>query len=71
MLVSFFATSSSVNHGRSFDHAVITAHELFPEALVAEMKTVGFDSFELATREPLDGERTLDHGTILARRGNS
>jgi len=71
ILVSFFASSSSVNHGLSFDHAVVTAHEFFPETLVAEMKAVGFDRFEGSTRKPLEGERQLDHGTILARRGNS
>jgi ubiquinone/menaquinone biosynthesis C-methylase UbiE len=71
VLVSFFASNSSVTHGLPFDHAVVTAHELFPETIVAEMETVGFDSFEVSTRKPLDGERPLDHGTILARRGGS
>jgi ubiquinone/menaquinone biosynthesis C-methylase UbiE len=69
VLVSFFAASSSVTHGLPFDHAVVTAHELFPETVVAEMQAVGFDGFEVAIRKPLDGERLLDHGTILARRG--
>ena len=71
VLVSFFASNSSVTHGLPFDHAVVIAHELFPETVVAEMQTVGFDSFEVSTRKPLDGERPLDHGTILARRGSS
>jgi ubiquinone/menaquinone biosynthesis C-methylase UbiE len=71
VLVSFFASNSSVTHGQPFDHAVVTAHELFPETVVAEMRTAGFDSFEGSTRKPLDGERPLDHGTILARRGSS
>jgi ubiquinone/menaquinone biosynthesis C-methylase UbiE len=71
VLVSFFASNSSVTHGLPFDHAVVTAHELFPETVVAEMQTVGFDSFEVSTRKPQDGERPLDHGTILARRGSS
>jgi ubiquinone/menaquinone biosynthesis C-methylase UbiE len=71
VLVSFFASSSSTTHGRPFDHAVVTAHELFPETVVAEMESAGFDSFEVSTRKPLDGERPLDHGTILARRGSS
>ena len=71
VLVSFFASNSSVTHGRPFDHAVVTAHELFPETLVEEMQAVGFDRFEVSTRKPLDGERALDHGTILARRGSS
>ena len=71
VLVSFFASSSSVDHGLPFDHAVVTAYELFPETVVAEMQTVGFDSFDVSTRKPQDGERPLDHGTILARRGSS
>ena len=71
VLVSFFASNSSVTHGLPFDHAVVTAHELFPETVVAEMQTVGFDSFEVSTRRPQDGERPLDHATVLARRGSS
>lgn len=69
VLVSFFASSSSATHGRPFDHVVVTAHELFPETVVAEMKIAGFDRFEVATRKPMDDERPLDHGTILAHRG--
>jgi hypothetical protein len=71
VLVSFFASSSSVTHGLPVDHAVVTAHALFPETVVAQMQTVGFNSFEVSTRKPLDAERLLDHGTILARRGSS
>jgi hypothetical protein len=71
VLVSFFASHSSVTHGLPFDHAVAVAHELFPETVVAEMQAVGFDDFEVSTRKPLDGERALDHETILARRGSS
>ena len=71
VLVAFFASSSAVNHGLPFDHAVVTAYELFPETVVAEMRIVGFDSFDVSTRKPQDGERPLDHGTILARRGSS
>ncbi len=70
VLVSFFAASSSASHGLPFDHAVVTAHALFPETVVAEMQTVGFDGFELSMRKPLDGERALDHATVLARRSS-
>ena len=68
VLVSFFAAGSRASHGRPFDHAVVTAHALFPETLVAELESVGFEGFEVTTRAPLDGERALDHGTILAVR---
>ena len=69
VLVSFFASNSSTTHGLPFDHAVVAAHQLFPGTVVAEMQAVGFDSFEVSTRKPQDGERPLDHATILARRG--
>jgi len=69
VLVSFFASDSSDTHGLSFDHAVVTAHALFPEILVAEMGSAGFDRFEVSTREPQEDERPLDHGVILAHRG--
>ena len=69
VLVSFFASSSDAGHGRPFDHAVVIAHAFFPETLVTMMASVGFDRFEVSTRKPLDGERPLDHATILARRG--
>ncbi len=71
VLVSFFASNSSVTHGLPFDHAVVTAHELWPDTVVAEMESVGFGSFEVSTRKPLDGERSFDHATILARRGST
>lgn len=67
ILVSFFAASSPASHGRPFDHAVTTAHELCPQTLVAELRDAGFVGFQVGTRRPLDGERPLDHGTILAR----
>lgn len=70
VLVSFFASSSPRTHGRAFDHAVVTAHELFPDLVVQELQSAGFDRFDAATREPQPGERQLDHGTILARRSH-
>lgn len=71
VLVSFFASSSAATHGQPFDHAVVTAHALCLETLVSEMQKVGFEGFEVSTREPLEGERALDHGTVLARRARS
>ena len=71
VFVSFFASQSSAAHGLPFDHAVATAHELFPEAVVAEMQAAGFERFEVSTRKPLEGERPLDHAVILARRSRS
>ncbi len=55
-------------HGSPFDHKVVTAYELCPATIVSELGSAGFDSIEVGTRRPLDGERPLDHGTILARR---
>jgi len=69
VLVSFFASDSSDTHGLPFDHAVVTAHALFPETIVAEMRSVGFERLEMSTRKPQDDERPLDHGAILGCRG--
>jgi SAM-dependent methyltransferase len=71
VLVSFFAASSADRHGSPFDHAVVTAYELFPAALAQELSGVGFDRIEVGLRGPLPGERPLDHGTILARRAGN
>ncbi len=68
ILVSFFAASSAKAHGSPFDHAITTAYALFPPMIAAELQDAGFVDCEVATRQPLDGERALDHGTILARR---
>ena len=66
-LVSFFAANSAGRHGSPFDHKVVTAYELFPATIVSELQNAGFDGIKVGTRSPLDGERPLDHGTILAR----
>jgi SAM-dependent methyltransferase len=71
ILVSFFAASSAETHGLPFDHAIATAYALFPTTIAAELQHAGFVGCEVATRHPLDGERPLDHGTILARRSKN
>lgn len=68
VLVSFFAASSAETHGAPFDHAVTTAYALFPATIEAELRQAGFVDCIVGTRRPLDDERPLDHGTILARR---
>jgi SAM-dependent methyltransferase len=65
-LVSFFAANSPGRHGSPFDHTVAMAYELFPATLASELHDAGFDHIKVGTRGPLDGERPLDHGTILA-----
>ena len=70
-LVSFFAADSPATHGEPFDHAVVTAHALFPETVVAEMEGAGFRDFEVSMRKPMKGERPLDHAAVLARRGGA
>ncbi|MGA9276874.1 class I SAM-dependent methyltransferase [Ilumatobacter sp.] len=69
LLVSFFAASSAGTHGSPFDHAIVTAYALFSPTIAVGLQQAGFVDSELGTRPPLDGERALDHGTILARRG--
>lgn len=68
LLLSFFAAGSASTHGSPFDHKVVTAYELFPAAIVSHLENAGFDSIEVGTRPPLEGERAMDHGTVLARR---
>jgi len=70
-LVSFFASSTPEAHGTPFDHAVVTAHELFPGTITTQLRDAGFDRIEVGLRGPLEGERLLDHGTILARKCDS
>lgn len=66
VLVSFFASSSAEAHGSRFDHAVTTAYELFPATIARQLQEAGFGGIEVTIRNPLDHERPLDHGTILA-----
>ena len=69
VLVSFFAAASADRHGSPFDHKVVTTYELFPATIVSELEDAGFERIEIGMRGPLDGERSLDHGTILAHAG--
>jgi SAM-dependent methyltransferase len=68
VLVSFFAANSAERHGSPFDHAVVTAFELFPATIASELENAGFTDIKVGIRGPLRGERQLDHATILARR---
>lgn len=67
-LVSFFAANSADRHGSPFDHKVATAYELFPDTIVNEMRAAGFDNFKVAIQGPPEGQRPLDHATILTNR---
>jgi SAM-dependent methyltransferase len=71
ILVSFFAANSAERHGSAFDHAVVTAYELFPGTVATELQDAGFFDVKIGTRGPVQGERLLDHGTILARCTNN
>lgn len=71
VLVSFFASSSAEAHGSPFDHAVVTAYELFPATIASQLRDAGFGGVEVAIRHPIDGERRLDHGTVLAVRSGT
>ncbi len=70
-LVSFFASDSAATHGQPFDHAVLTAYAIAPRTAAAAMRAAGFEDIEVSTRPPLEGERPLDHATILARRARA
>lgn len=68
LLISFFASPSAETHGKPFDHAIAKAYALFPATVVAELEQAGFVECKIGVRDPLDGERPLDHGTILAEK---
>ena len=70
VLVSFFASGSAEAHGTPFDHAVVTAYELFPATIAKHLQDAGFTIVEIDTRSPREGERPLDHSVILAMRPN-
>ena len=66
-LVSFFAAPSANEHGTPFEHKVVTAYALHPGTIAGQLEDAGFTDMEVSIRSPLDGERALDHGTVLAR----
>ena len=68
VLVSFFAAPSAEAHGTPFDHAVVTAYALFPATIASQLQVAGFTDVEVAVRNPFDGERALEHGTVLAQK---
>ena len=68
VLVAFFASSSAGAHGSPFDHAVVTAYELFPATIASQLQDAGFDRIEVAGRSPFAGERPLDHATVLGQK---
>ncbi len=71
VLVSFFASTTADTHGTPFDHAVVTAYELFPATLAQQLHDAGFADLEVGVRPPPEGGRPFDQGTILARKPNA
>ncbi len=67
LLVSFFGSRSSSNHGQPFDHKVVTAYELWPPAIGEELAASGFADVEITATPLPEGGRPFDHTTILAR----
>ncbi len=68
LLVSFFGSLSAAAHGTPFDHAVVTAYELFPAAIAQELEAAGFVEIQVGVIDPPDGGRPLDQATVFARR---
>ena len=68
VLVSFFGSSSADAHGTPFDHAVVTAYELFPATIARQLQDAGFTDVEIGTRNPPEGGRPFDQGTVLAKK---
>ena len=71
VLLSFFASSSAEAHGSPFDHAVVTAYELFPATIARQLRDAGFAEVEFGVCDPPAGARPLDQGTVLARKPNT
>lgn len=71
VFVAFFGSKSADAHGTPFDHAVVTAYELFPAAVGRQIEEAGFTGVELQTTPIPDGGRPFDHTTILARKPGS
>ncbi|MEZ5343345.1 MAG: class I SAM-dependent methyltransferase [Acidimicrobiales bacterium] len=67
VLISFFASTAAETHGRPFDHAVVTAYELFPETVARHLHDAGFVDVEIGVQPPPDGGRPFNQGTVLAR----
>jgi hypothetical protein len=69
-LLSFFAADSSADHGRPFDHAVTTAFQICPQVVERQLSDVGLGVVRRGIRPPIEGERLLDHGTILFQKAS-
>lgn len=68
IFLSFFGSRSADAHGRPFDHKVVTAFELFPEAVERELSVAGFADIDIEANPIPEGGRPFDHTTILARK---
>lgn len=66
VLVSFFGSTSAEAHGTPFDHAVVTAYELFPAKIAQQLRDAGFIDVEIGVLDPPEGGRPFDQGTVLA-----
>ena len=71
VLISFFASLRSEDHGRPFDHAVATAYELFPETVGEVLGRAGFAEVEFGSASPIPGGRPFGRGTVLAVRSGA
>ncbi|MEM7092325.1 MAG: methyltransferase domain-containing protein [Actinomycetota bacterium] len=67
-LVPFYAADTAAEHGAPFDHRVVTAYALHADTIAGQMRDAGFVRFEVGGRGPLEGEREMNHATVLAWR---
>jgi len=68
VLIQHFAAASAPRHGTPFDHAVVTAYELYPATIEEQLDHAGFGDIKVGRRAPLASERQLDHATLLGRK---
>ena len=68
IFVSFFGSRLADAHGRPFDHKVVTAFELLPDAVERELHYAGYTDVDIEANPIPEGGRPFDHTTILARK---
>ena len=64
-LVSFFAADDPRDHGRPFDHRVVEARQWHPDRLADLLCDHGFSESHRWGRSPLEGERPMNHASLL------
>lgn len=71
VLLSFYGSLHPDGHGMPFNHAVVTAYELFPATIADLLQVAGFTDIEVGCCDPPEGGRPFDQATVLAQKNRS